>query len=100
MIFLPQIEWIHVFVPCSMPCSSVSTVQVGDVLSCIPRLVFYEPFLQFPHEMGTFWDATAGQKPRGAQVRCVASCVTSVQGHLVQPLAINQRQTPLLLPGD
>lgn len=28
------------------------TMRVADLLSCIPKLVFYEPFLQFPDETG------------------------------------------------
>lgn len=27
----------------------------ADLLSCIPKLVLYEPFLHFLHEIGHFW---------------------------------------------
>lgn len=39
----------------------------ADLFSCIPKLVLYEPFLHFLHEMGHFWLQLWDKKPRGAR---------------------------------
>lgn len=41
-------------------------VQVAGLLSCIPKLVFYEPFLQFLDETGHFWLQSWNRNPSGA----------------------------------
>lgn len=37
----------------------------ADLFSCIPKLVLYEPFLHFLHEMGHFWLQLWDKNPVG-----------------------------------
>lgn len=43
------------------------TERAAAPLSCVPKLVFYEPCLQFPDETGCFRLQTQARNPRGAR---------------------------------